>query len=196
MQMAAGSMIAVGLVGLVAGAALSVSTPALRPHETSMSPSVRVWLPDGEAYVDEIWYDAHGAPAVFVVQIGAGSRLAGRFVPTVPVMIRADQVYHDREQRTLHIPYSGKDLLAQQSAAGVPLGRADRPRLAGAPVITDDGHRFGEVESVREEVAGDLTLRVRLSGADGGLQGVPASCAEFVPDTGIVVVRTCDLGSA
>ena len=75
------------------------------------------------------------------------------------------------------------------------LSEAQTLRLAGAPVITEDGHRFGAVDKVLHEAEG-VFVWVRLSGADGGLQRVPASCAGFVPDTRLVVVRTCNLAAA
>ncbi|GGG95128.1 hypothetical protein GCM10007420_08310 [Glycocaulis albus] len=201
MHMAIGSTIAAALTGLAASTAVTLAGPqtdriVLTPASAAPASApgeVRVQLAQGEAYLDQIHYAETGSPAAFTVRLGARSRMAGRFLSTLPVRVDASDVRFDAARSIAFIPYAEDELLARQAASGIPVAAAHAPELAGAPVITDRGHRFGLVERIAQSPGTGLVLMVRINGAGGGLQQVPASCAAQVPETGLVVVRTCNL---
>lgn len=203
MHMAIGSTIAAALTGLAAGTAVMLADPqtgrsgvlAASAAPADAFEGMRVQLAEGRAYIDQVHYGEAGSPVAFTVRIGAGSRTAARFVPTLPARVDAADIHIDPERGIALAAYGEGALLAQQMSSSVEIADSDRAALAGAPVITDRGHRFGEVERLAAEPGAGLVLMVRLGGAGGGIQPVPSSCAAFVRETGLVIVRTCNLGT-
>ncbi|WP_429910757.1 hypothetical protein [Glycocaulis sp.] len=202
MHMAIGSMIAAALTGLAASTAVTLAgsqsgqsrfVPAAAAPADALQ-DFQVRLADGEAYIDQVHYDEAGSPVAFTMRVGAGSRFAARFRPALPVRIDAEDVLFDARRGVVVVPFGEHDLLAQQAAASIALADADSVVPAGTAVITDRGHRFGEiVEDAADTPEAGQVLMIRLYGAGGGLQRVPAACAGLVPETGLVVVRACNL---
>lgn len=202
MHIANGTTIIAALAGLAASTAVSLSgpqkgSPSLTPARHAGAENLnaaRVRLADGDAYLDKIQYGGNGEIVAFTVRVGAPSRLAGRFVSTLPASIGADHVRYDVQAGAILIPYGETALLASQADAGMALGEADLRSMNGAMAVTDRGHRFGHVDSVVTQ-GGGAVLMVRLAGAGGGLQPVPEACARIVRETGLVIVRTCNLAA-
>lgn len=203
MHMAIGSTIAAALTGLAASTAVMLADPqtgrsgvlAVSAAPADALEGMRVQLADGRAFIDQVHYGETGSPVAFTVRIGAGSRTAARFVPTLPARVDAADIHIDSERGIAHAVHDESHLLAHQLSASVGITNDDLQALTGAPVITDQGHRFGEVEQLATTPGAGLVLMVRLGGAGGGVQPVPSSCAALVPETGLVIVRTCNLGT-
>lgn len=201
MHMAIGSTIAAALTGLAASTAITLAGPQSGQSSfvtAAAAPAyalqaLDVHLAEGQAYLDQVHYDEAGSPVAFTMRVGAGSRLAARFRPALPVHIAVENVLFDAGRGVVIVPFGEHDLLAQQAASSIALADAGSVVPAGTAVITDRGHRFGEIEDTAFTPEAGQVLTIRLYGAGGGLQRVPASCAGLVPETGLVVVRSCNL---
>lgn len=203
MHLAIGTTIASALAGLAISTAMTLGperagAPALVPagfaSEDALA-SARVELTDGAAFLQSVRYGETGQPVSFTIQVGAGSQIASRFVPTYPVTVNAQDVRFDAGQGTILVGLDEAELFAQQADASMALTSADAARAEGAPAVTDRGHVFGVVEAVQVGADEGLVLAIRLAGAGGGIVNVPQSCASIVPETGLVIVRTCNLAS-
>lgn len=203
MHIANGTTIIAALAGLAASTAVSLSgpqtgSPSLTPVSHAGAENLnaaRVRLADGDAYLDQIQYGGNGEIVAFTVRVGAPSRLAGRFVSTLPASIGAEHVRYDVQAGAILIPYGETALLASQADAGMALGEADLRSMTGAMAVTEQGHRFGQVDSVVTHGGAGAILMIRLAGTGGGLQPVPEACARIVRETGLVIVRTCNLAA-
>lgn len=203
MHFALGTKLAAAIAGLMASTAFSfamlqsggpgVGPLAFAPLEKGEH--ARVQLTAGEAYVDRVHVSDTGEPVAYTLRVGAGSALEGRFTATFPVMVDAASVIHDSRNGTLLVPFGERELLALQADMGEPLDARQAGALRGSMAVTDGGHRFGQVEDVRNDPHRGTVLNIRIAGAGGELQTVPETCVSQVPQTGLLVVRTCNLST-
>ncbi|MGP1274934.1 MAG: hypothetical protein ACQRW7_05910 [Caulobacterales bacterium] len=201
MHLAIGTTIATALAGLAASTMMTMgpqagTAPALVPASSveAIAPgNARFQLAQGEAYLRSLRQGTQTAAPLFVVEVGAGSELAARFVTTRTALVRSEDVRIDAVSGDIVYAGSDTELLARQSEFAVPVSRYHAGDLQGAGVITDQGHDFGEVDTVRRDASGDIHLSIRMAGASSATLEVPQACASIVPETGLVIVRTCNL---
>lgn len=201
MHLVTGSTIAAAVAGLVASIALHLVAPtgsgifAMSSGTTALTSAERmdILTPFGPVPLEAVHYAPSGEPSAYTLRIETYHRLPGSSRTGVPVIIAAARVLQDTDRNQILIAMDETSLLALQRDAAVPVEQATGVPLAGAPVITDRGHVFGRVERVRHEANSGRMLHIRLAGAGGGDLMVPQACASVVPETGLVVVRTCDL---
>lgn len=201
MHLAIGTTIASALAGLAASTMMTMApqagtVPSLVPASSveRVAPgSTRVQLGEGEAYLRSVRQDAQTAAPLFMVEVGAGSELAARFVTTRTALVRGEDVRIDAVSGNVVYAGSETELLSRQGEFAVPVSRNHAASLQGAGVVTDQGHVFGEVAAVRRDANGDLHLSIQMAGASAASLEVPQGCAAIVPETGLVIVRTCNL---